>query len=323
MISLVKGKMLDEKEMRAVFAETMADLAASDPRVVYLDCDLMNSISMGDFAKLFPERTINCGIQEANMVGVAAGMSATGMIPFTHTFGPFASRRVMDQVFISAAYAKLNVRMIGSDPGITAALNGGTHMPFEDMGMMRCVPGITILEPTDAVMLRDLLIQTKNMYGVFYIRLSRKRSRKVFQEGSTFEIGKSVKLREGRDAAILCTGICVDYALDAADALAAEGIQVSVINLFTIKPIDRRAVIEAAEQTGAIVTAENHSIINGLGSAVCEVLGESSGAKVERVGAKDCFGEVGDMDYLARRFELDADSIVRAVRRTIERKRAE
>lgn len=323
MTELVKEKLLDEKEMRAVFAETMAELAEQDSRVVYLDCDLMNSISMRGFAQRYPDRAVNCGIQEANMIGVAAGMSATGMIPFAHTFGPFATRRVMDQVFVSAAYAKLNVRIIGSDPGITATLNGGTHMPFEDIGMMRCVPGVTILEPTDGVMLRDLLRQTKDRYGVFYIRLSRKKSRKVFADGSTFEIGRSVPLRAGSDATIFCTGICVDSALDAAELLEQEGIHAAVVNMFTIKPIDREAVIRAAEETGAIVTAENHNIINGLGSAVCEVLGETTGAKVERVGVKDRFGEVGDMDYLSHLFELDAASIAAAVRRVIKRKRGE
>lgn len=323
MIELVNEKVMDEKEMRAVFAETMADLAAKDDRVVYLDCDLMNSISMRNFASQFPDRTVNCGIQEANMIGVAAGMSATGMIPFTHTFGPFASRRVMDQVFVSAAYAKLNIRMIGSDPGITATLNGGTHMPFEDIGMMRCVPEITVIEPTDAVMLRDVLVQTKDCYGVYYIRLSRKKSRKIFKEGSSFTIGKAVTLREGKDVTIICTGICVDTALDAADVLAKEGIDAGVINMFTIKPVDKEAVIDAAKKTGAIVTAENHNIINGLGSAVCEVLGETVGAKVERVGVKDRFGEVGDMNYLANLFELDTNSVVAAAKRAVMRKRGE
>ena len=178
MFKICKEIKNEELEMRQVFAKVMEELASKDDRVVYLDGDIMNSIRMVEFSKKYPERTINCGIQEANMIGVAAGLSATGLIPFAHTFAPFASRRVMDQVFVSCAYAKLNVRIIGSDPGITAGSNGGTHMPLEDIGMMRCVPNVTIIEPTDSNVLADMLRQTKDMYGVFYIRLSRKRLNK-------------------------------------------------------------------------------------------------------------------------------------------------
>ena len=308
------------KEMRAVFAETMEKFAQEDDRVVYLDCDLMNSIGMVGFSKNHPDKTINCGIQEANMIGVASGMSATGLIPFVHTFGTFASRRVMDQVFLSAAYAKLNVRIIGSDPGITAALNGGTHMPFEDMGMMRCVPEVTILEPADSVMLADLMETTKNTYGVFYISLSRKKAAKIYEDGSKFEIGKAAMLREGTDVTLFATGICVAEALKAADRLAAEGISAAVSNMFTIKPIDKEAIIAAAIKTGAIVTAENHNIINGLGSAVAEVLSENAPVPLERVGVDDLFGEVGDVGYLMKRFHLTADDIVAKAKKAISRK---
>lgn len=310
----------ESMEMREVFAQVMEDMAQEDSRVVYLDADLMNSIGMTKFWKEHPNRAINCGIQEANMIGVAAGMSATGLIPFTHTFGTFATRRVMDQVFISAAYAKLNVRIIGSDPGITAALNGGTHMPLEDMGMMRCVPEITILEPTDSVMLADLLRQTKDKFGVFYIRLSRKKADKIYQDNSTFEIGKAVKLREGKDVTIFATGICVSDSLKAAEILKDQGIETSVYNMFTIKPIDEEAVIRAAKETGAIVTAENHSIVNGLGSAVAEVLVEHACCPMERVGARDRFGEVGDMDYLKKELKMTVMDIVDAAKKAQTRK---
>lgn len=310
----------EEKEMRAVFAEVMEEMAKEDERVIYLDCDLMNSIGMAKYWKDHPDKAINCGIQEANMIGTAAGMSATGLIPFTHTFGPFATRRVMDQVFVSAAYAKLNVKMIGSDPGITATLNGGTHMPLEDMGMMRCVPEITIVEPTDSVMLADVMRTAKDTYGVFYIRLSRKKADKVFKDGSTFEIGKAAKIRDGKDATIIATGICVAEAVKAAEMLEKEGISAAVLNMFTLKPIDKEAVIEAAKTTGAIVTAENHNIINGLGSAVAEVIAENVYCPLERVGAKDRFGEVGDMDYLKKALEMTAEDIVGAVKKAISRK---
>ncbi len=309
----------EKREMRAVFAETLDDLAGKDKRVVYLDCDLMNSISMTDFSKKYPEQTVNCGIQEANMIGVAAGMSATGLIPFTHTFGTFATRRVMDQVFISAAYAGLNVRIIGSDPGVTAA-NGGTHMPLEDIGMMRCVPEVTIIEPTDSVMLADILRQTKDAYGVFYIRLSRKTATHIYQAGSTFEIGRAAELRRGTDATIFASGICVEDSLKAAELLKAEGLDVAVSDMFTIKPIDKEAVIAAAKNTGAIVTAENHSIIGGLGSAVAEVLAENACAPLERVGVRDRFGEIGTMGYLKKQFGMEVADIVAAVKKAVSRK---
>lgn len=317
----VEEKIMPEAhEMRAVFAKVLADMAEKDSRVIYMDCDLMNSIGMAKYWKEHPERAINCGIQEANMIGAAAGMSATGLIPFTHTFGTFASRRVMDQVFVSAAYAKLNVKMIGSDPGITATLNGGTHMPLEDIGMMRCVPEITIVEPADSIMLEDMLRQAKDTYGVFYIRLSRKVSEKIYKDGSTFEIGKAAKLRDGKDATIFSTGICVAESLKAAEMLAAEGIDAAVSNMFTIKPIDKEAIIEAAKTTGAIVTAENHNIINGLGSAVAEVLAENCCCPLERIGAKDRFGEVGDMNYLKKAMGMTAEDIAAAVKKAIARK---
>lgn len=320
MVMLEKERHEEAQEMRAVFAEVMEELSQQDDRVVYLDADIINSIGMTKYWKAHPERTVNCGIQEANMIGMAAGMSATGLIPFTHTFGCFATRRVMDQVFLSAAYAKLNVRIIGSDPGVTAALNGGTHMPFEDMGLIRCIPEVTILEPTDSVMLADLLRQTKDLHGVFYIRLSRKKVQKIFADGSTFTIGKAAKLRDGNDVTIFATGISVADALRASDMLAAEHISAGVTNLFTIKPIDREAIAEAAQSTGAIVTAENHNVIGGLGSAVAEVLAETTPCALERVGVHDRFGEVGDVEYLKKTLHLTAEDIVLAAKRAIARK---
>lgn len=317
----VEEKILPEaQEMRAVFAKVIADMAEKDSRVIYMDCDLMNSIGMAKYWKEHPDRAVNCGIQEANMIGAAAGMSATGLIPFTHTFGTFASRRVMDQVYISAAYAGLNVKIIGSDPGVTATLNGGTHMPLEDIGMMRCVPEITIVEPADSVMLEDLLRKAKDTYGVFYIRLSRKVSEKIYKDGSSFEIGRAAKLREGKDATIFAMGICVADSLKAAELLSEEGIEAGVSNMFTIKPIDKEAVIDAARTTGAIVTAENHSILNGLGSAVSEILAENVCCPLERIGARDRFGEVGSMDYLKKAMGMTVEDIMEAVRKAVARK---
>lgn len=319
-IMIVKEITTEEKEMRAVFAEVMEELAEEDERVLYFDADLMNSIGMTGFSKKYPERTFNCGIQEANMIGTAAGTSAVGMIPFVHTFGCFATRRVHDQIFVSAAYAKLNIRIIGSDPGITAAFNGGTHMPLEDMGLMRGIPEVTVIEPVDTVMLADIMRQTKDMYGVFYIRLSRKKSEKIYEEGSTFCIGKAVTLRDGNDVTLIASGIMTAEALRAAEQLSLEGISARVLNIFTLKPIDTDAIIKAARETGAVVTAENHNTINGLGSAVSEVLAEHWPAPMERVGVRDVFGEVGSMEYLKERFQLTAEEIADCAKKAIARK---
>lgn len=320
MFKLVDTILPETKEMRKVLCETMMEMAKEDPSVVYFDCDVMNSIGMVPFAKEYPDRAVNCGIQEANMVAAAAGASATGLKPFTHTFGPFAARRVIDQVYISAAYAGLNVRMLGSDEGISAAYNGGTHMPIEDVGLMRTIPNITVLDATDTAMFRDLLRQTKDMYGVFYIRFPRAITPKIYEDGSTFEIGKAARLREGNDVTIFCSGILVADALRAADMLAAEGITAAVSNIFTLKPMDRDAVIEAARNTGAIVTAENATVINGLGSAVCDVLAETIPTPVEKIGVPDRFGEVGSIDYLKRIFHMTAEDIVEAAKRAVARK---
>ena len=307
--------------MRDAYCATLLKLATDNDKVVVLDADLMSSMGMVPFLKKYPEKTFNVGIQEANMIGVAAGLSATGLIPFAHTFGPFASRRCYDQIFLSVGYSKLNVRIVGSDPGITAAFNGGTHMPFEDMGILRNIPEITILEPVDTVMLKDLLVQTSRMYGLFYIRLLRKNAVKIYEEGSTFEIGKGVILKEGKDVTIISTGIMVVEALDAAEKLAGEGISAKVINMFTLKPIDVELIISSARETGAIVTAENHSIINALGSAVAEVLGENIPVPLERVGVKDLFGEVGPVSYLREKFKLTSEEIVIKAKKAIARKK--
>jgi transketolase len=320
-IKLAKNNVKEEKMMKDIYCETLMELAKNDKRIVALDADLMNSMGMPPFKKAYPERTFNCGIQEADMIGIAAGLSATGKVPFAHTFGVFASRRCYDQTFISAAYARLNVRIIGSDPGVTAQYNGGTHMPFEDMGILRNIPTMTIIEPTDGVMLKDLIKQLANLYGVFYIRLLRKNAIKIYEEGSTFKIGKAIELRGGSDVTLISSGILVHESLKAADMLAAEGINARVVNMFTWKPVDADMIVKCAKETGAIVTVENHNIINGLGSAVAEVLAENFPSPLERIGCKDQFGEVGSQDYLMERFELTAADIVKKAKKAIGRKK--
>lgn len=310
----------EAREMRAVYCQTLQELARENDRICILDADLVGSSGVKPFFQEFPDRAVDCGIQENNMIGVAAGLSAAGMIPFAHSFGPFASRRCVDQIFISCAYAKANVRIVGSDPGVTAAYNGGTHMPFEDMGTLMSIPKITLVEPTDSVQLRWLLQTLEKEYGVYYIRLLRKNAVGVFEEGSQFQLGKLARLREGVDAAVVCSGIMVGEALKAAALLEQEGIRIAVLNAFTWKPMDDETLAEYARSCGCVVTAENHNILGGLGSAVANSLSRSCPVPVEMVGVEDEFGEVGTEDFLRKRFDLTAEHIVRAVRAAMARK---
>ena len=310
----------DTMDMRDAYCSSLIRLADGDERIIALDADLMGAMGTKPFEKKYPERTVDCGIQEANMVGVACGMSAAGKVPFAHTFAPFMTRRACDQIFMSGAYAKMNVKLVGSDPGITAQLNGGTHMPFEDMGIMRLIPEMTVIEPTDVSMLEDLMPQIAAQYGMVYMRLVRKEVQQVYERGSQFTIGKAVRVREGSDATIIASGFCVAEAIRAAELLAQEGVSVRILDMFTWKPLDREAILSAAAETGAIVTAENHNVINGLGAAVAEVLVREHPAPVEMVGVQDEFGEVGKLAYLAERFGLKAENIADAVRRVLKRK---
>lgn len=319
-VILAKERGNDVSDMRTAYCESMMDLAAKDDRIVALDADLMGAMGMKPFAKAYPERTIDCGIQEANMIGTACGMAVWGKIPFAHTFGPFCTRRACDQIFMSGAYNKANVKVVGSDPGITAAYNGGTHMPFEDMGIMRGIPTMTVIEPTDIVQLKNLMPQIADQYGMMYMRLVRKGVRKVYEEGSTFEIGKAAKLTEGNDVTIIASGFCVAEALDAADKLKAEGINARVLNMFTWKPLDEEAVLAAAKETGAIVTAENHNVVNGLGSAISDLVVKNTPVPMEMVGVQDEFGEVGPVNYLRERFGLTDENIIDAVHKVLKRK---
>lgn len=310
----------EAREMRAVYCETLQALAREDDRICVLDADLVGSSGMKPFFDEFPDRAIDCGIQESNMIGVAAGLSAAGMVPFAHSFAPFATRRCADQIFISCAYAKANVRIIGSDPGVTAAYNGGTHMPFEDMGVLMSFPGVTLAEPADSVQLKWLVKKLQNESGVFYIRLLRKNAVGIFAEGSEFELGRFARLREGSDVAIVCSGIMVGEALKAAQALEAQGIRAAVLNAFTWKPLDSETLAEYAARCGCVVTAENHNILGGLGSAVAASLCRTHPVPVEMVGVEDRFGEVGPENDLRELFGLTAEHIIRAAKTAIARK---
>lgn len=319
-ILLAKEITNDVCDMRKAFCDSLLTMAEQDERLVVVDADLMSAMGTKPFAEKYPQRTVNCGVQEANMIGVACGLSVQGKIPFAHTFGPFCTRRACDQIFLSGAYNRANVKVVGSDPGITAAYNGGTHMPFEDMGIMRGIPTMTVVEPTDIVMLQDLMPKIAHTYGMFYMRLVRKGVKKVYQPGSTFDTGKAAMLKDGGDVTIIASGFCVSEAILAGRLLMEQGIDARILNVFTWKPLDEEAILQAAAQTGAIVTAENHNVINGLGSAVAELLVKHQPVPVEMVGVGDEFGEVGPTDYLRERFGLTDENIVAAVHRVLTRK---
>jgi transketolase len=319
-VTLSHDHNIETLSVRDAYVEAFIETADKNDRIMSVDADLSRSINIKGFADKYPDRAINCGVQEANMYGVAAGLSLMGFIPYAHTFACFASRRACDQIFISGAYAHLNVRVVGSDPGVTAMYNGGTHMTFEDLAIFRVIPGMTIVEPVDSTMMKDMVRQTADLYGMFYIRMIRRTMPKLYEDGSTFTIGKATQLRDGKDLTIIATGICTYEALKAADDLAKEGISARVLNMFTIKPIDSEAIIQAAEETGAIVTAENHNIINGMGSAVAEVLVENRPVPMERIGVQDSFGEVGPYEYLADHFGLTSPAIVAKAKKVFQRK---
>ena len=312
--------MLESQEMRKVYCDTMIALAKEDPRIVDVEADLTGAHGMKPFKAAYPDRSFNVGIAEANMVGVAAGLSACGKIPFVHSFATFASRRCFDQIAISVCYAGLNVKIVGSDPGVGAELNGGTHMALEDMGIMRTLPGMTVFEPTDSVQLRKALPAIVEHEGPVYIRLFRRQAENVFDDDYEFDLGKANLLRDGSDVTLIASGVCVANALQAAETLAQEGVSARVRNIHPIKPIDADAVSKAASETGALVTAENHNVIGGLGSAVAEVLAEQRPTPLERVGVKDHFGQVGKAPYLMGVFGITAADIAKAARKAIARK---
>lgn len=319
-IRLDKENALSEKEMRQVYAEGLIGLIEQGEPIIITDADLMRPIGILPYKEKYPDNIFDCGIAESNMIGIACGLSAEGFIPFTHSFATFASRRVMDQVFMSGAYAKRNVKMLGSDPGICAGLNGGTHMAFEDVAMMRAVPELTIIEPTDVVMLENLLPKIAHDYGMMYIRICRVQTENIYAPGSDFELGKAAMLRDGKDVTIIAAGREVVEAVKAAQLLAQEGIEARVLDMFTIKPLDEEAVVRAAADTGAIVSAENHNVIGGLGSAIAETLARRHPVPMEFVGVQDIFGEVATPEVLKKHFGLMAEDIAAAAKRAVARK---
>lgn len=311
----------EERWLRETYVDLLIEAGAQNPDIVILEADLMKAAGTIRFKERFPQRTINVGIAEANMMSVAAGMSAMGKIPFTHTFTPFTTRRACDQVTLSIAYAGLNVKMMGSDPGVTAELNGGTHMSMEDMAVMRNIPGMVIYEPADSVQLRKIFPQIVSHYGPVYIRLLRRNAVSIFEEDQEFTLGKGTVIKEGTDVTILATGIMVAEAVEAEKELKREGIDAEIINIHTLKPLDEELVLQSAKKTKAVVTAENHSVIGALGGAVSEFLSGTCPVPLIRVGVQDHFGEVGFTEFLQEKYGLTKKEIVAAARKAIQIRR--
>ena len=314
--------MTDEREMRQTLAGALVERAKTDDRIVVIEADLMSCHATKVFKQEFPERFVNVGIAEQNMIGIAAGMSTMGKIPFAYSFGPFATRRCYDQIFISVAYARQNVKIVGTDPGVLAEYNGGTHMPFEDMALMRAIPHMVCFEPVDATMLEKAVDQIVDYQGAVYIRLQRKKAEKVFDDTLNFELGKAIKIKDGKDVTLIASGIMVARAIEAAELLKEDGISARVVNIHTWKPIDKDAVIQRAKETGAIVTCENHNVCNGLGSAVAEVVCQNSPVPMRLVGVKDEFGQVGKNAYLSEQYHITTQDIVEAAREVVKNKQS-
>lgn len=309
------------EEMRKVFGDTLAELMAKNDRIVVLDADLSKANGTYPLYAKFPQRTFNVGVAEANMASVAAGMASYGLIPFITTFAPFATRRIFDQVTVSIAYAGRNVKIVGTDPGIAAELNGGTHTGVDDIGLMRGVPGMVVYEPVDNVQFRQALPQIVAHEGPVYVRMFRKGIADVFDPGYRFDLFKADVLRKGRDVSLFASGLEVAKSLEAANILDGRGISAEVVNVHTIKPIDADSILASLRKTGAAVTCENHGIANGLGSAVMELAAENCPAPIRRVGFRDRFGEVGKLGYLSRALHLEPEDIVEQAKKAIALKR--
>jgi len=309
-----------QKEMRMAYVDTLMELAEKNKNIVVLEADLMSCTNTGLFKKAYPDRHFNCGIAEANMVGIASGLSTLGKIPFAASFGCFSARRTYDQFFLSANYAKLNVKLVGTDPGVTAAFNGGTHMPFEELALMRVIPGLTFVEPSDPASCAAFVRLMAEEYGCHYLRIPRKPVPYLYSENETFKFGQAKVLKEGKDVCFVALGsLMVNQALKACEKLAEEGISAGVLDVLTLKPIDHDAILNQAGKVRAIISAENAQIAGGLGGAVAEILAEAGcSCKFARIGIRDEFGEVGTQDYLVDRFGLDVGSMVKKAQELVK-----
>lgn len=308
------------KATRDGYGEALVELGRQNPDIVVLDADLSESTRTGMFAKAFPERFFNAGIAEQNMVNMAVGLALSGKTVFASTFAIFAAGRCWDQLRNSLGAMRANVKIAASHGGLTVGADGMSHQALEDVALVRAIPNFTVIVPCDWIEAKKAVFAAAELKGPVYIRLSRPKTEQVTEEGGRFDVGRAVRMREGRDLAIVACGIMVVRALDAARLLAVDGIEAEVINMHTVKPLDEQAVIGAARKYGAIVTAEEHSVIGGLGSAVAEAVARQYPAPVEMVGVDDKFGQSGEPDELLEKYSLTAGDICAAAKRAVSRK---
>ena len=309
-----------KKDTRSGFGAGLHEAGKKDPRIVAMTADLIGSLKMDAFAKEFPERFVQCGIAEANMIGAAAGLALTGKVPFVGSFAEFVTGRVYDQIRQEVAYGHTNVKIASSHAGITLGEDGATHQTMEDIALMRALPGMVVINPCDYNQTKAATIAAAKHVGPVYLRFGRPGVPNFTPEDQEFEIGKALKLIEGKDVTIFATGHLVWEAIQAAEALEAEGINAEVINIHTIKPLDEKAVIESAAKTGAVVVAEEHFVAGGLGELISGVLAANKPAPVEYVAIKDKFGQSGTPSQLMKAYGLDAENIVAACKKAIGRK---
>ena len=309
-------KLADVKKIatRQSYGESLRDFAEEYPNLVVLDADLSNATKTGTFKKAYPDRFINCGIAESNMMSIAAGLSTTGLIPFASTFAMFAAGRAYEQVRNSIGYPHLNVKIGATHAGISVGEDGASHQCLEDLALMRMIPGMVVMCPADDTEARMAIRAALDYVGPVYIRFGRAAVPVVFDENYKFEIGKGAILREGTDVTLVANGLCVASALEAADKLAADGISAEVINICTIKPLDDDLIVASAKKTGKVVTAEEHSIIGGLGGAVAECLAEKCPTPMYRIGVRDRFGESGPAGELLHKYMLDGEGVYKQVK---------
>ena len=302
---------LDKKiATRQSYGEELAKLGEDNEKIVVLDADLSSATKTGIFAEKFPDRFINVGIAEQNLMGIAAGLSTFGKIPFASTFAVFATGRAYEQIRNSIAYPNLNVKICATHAGITVGEDGATHQMLEDLSLMRTLPNMTVMCTSDDIQTKWAVREIAKINGPVYLRLCRMATPIIYDVTQKFEIGKEVQIGEGKDASIIATGVTVAEALKAQEILKEKGINVRVIDIHTIKPIDKELIVKCAKETKRIITVEDHNIIGGLGSAVCEVLSEEYPTKVERMGIPDCFGRSGKAEELLHYYKIDCDAIV-------------
>ena len=307
-----EGKKIATRES---YGNALAELGKEHEDVVVLDADLAAATKTGVFKKAFPERHFDCGIAECNMIGVAAGLSTTGKVPFASSFAMFAAGRAFEQVRNSVGYPKLNVKIGATHAGISVGEDGASHQCNEDIALMRTIPGMVVINPSDDVEAKAAVKAAYEHQGPVYLRFGRLAVPVINDRPDYhFELGKGVVLREGKDLTIIATGLPVANCLEAAEKLAADGIEAKVINIHTIKPLDEELVVAAAKETGKVVTVEEHSVIGGLGSAVCDVLSAQAPTKVLKIGINDTFGESGPAVELVKKYGLDADSIYEKIK---------